>query len=98
MMAPKLLRAAFACVVLAAVAQAASPKRPATVKLKKLPKNRTSSGPTAANATTGALALSSSTKRASALLALFHACIFMPQACSRVLHAVLGGRRSRSRR
>ncbi|KAH8050926.1 ATP-dependent peptidase [Aureococcus anophagefferens] len=86
------LRAAFACAVLAVVAQAASPKRPATVKLKKLPKNRTSSGPTAANATTGALALSSSTKRASALLALFHACIFMPQACSRVLNAVLGGR------
>ena len=92
-MAPKLRRrAAFACAVLAVVAQAASPKRPATVKLKKLPKNRTSSGPTAANATTGALALSSSTKRASALLALFHACIFMPQACSRVLNAVLGGR------
>ena len=92
MLAPKLLRVAFACSVLAVVAQAASPKRPATVKLKKLPKNRTSSGPTAANATTGALALSSSTKRASALLALFHACIFMPQACSRVLNAVLGGR------
>ncbi|KAH8069089.1 hypothetical protein JL720_11992 [Aureococcus anophagefferens] len=41
----------------AVLVEAASPKRPATVKLKKLLKNRTSSGPTAANATTGALAL-----------------------------------------